>query len=308
MLKRKLCIFLSLGISIMFCLQVIANSEEYQEEQWRKQGIDFHRIESEESAEIVDRYFIEDEDEDVVSHEVMVAKDGTQYHNTSTLVSSHVEYTDENGNVIKVDDYVNPDYADPNKKSDDITLHDAYGVYNAYKNARSINDVDNTKTTDFPNIMIPITDYEPIENISDIEKSSVCIVKAKALEGKENVIPEGSSMGYTKINLEITDVYKGDLKVGDVIPFMERYFVNGGTEYRRDGYTASEVGKEYLFYLGKCDNGLYDPVCTVFGRYSLEDTQALNDDVDPIESSVAEEYAPLYKQLKSEVMDIYKDK
>lgn len=302
MLKRKLCIFLSFGISVMFCLQVIANSEEYQEEQWRKQGIDFHRIESEESAEIVDRYFIEDEDEDVVSHEVMIAKDGTQYHNTSTLVSSHVEYTDENGNVIKVDDYVNPDYVDPNKKSDEITMHDAY------KNARSINDVDNTKTTDFPNIMIPITDYEPIENISDIEKSSVCIVKAKALEGKENVIPEGSGMGYTKINLEITDVYKGDLKVGDVIPFMERYFVNGGTEYRRDGYCASEVGKEYLFYLGKCDNGLYDPVCTVLGRYSLEDTQALNDDVDSIESSVAEEYAPLYKQLKSEVMDIYKDK
>ena len=110
MLKRKLCIFLSLGISIMFCLQVIANSEEYQEEQWRKQGIDFHRIESEESTEIVDNY--QYTDEKGTTHYVMVAKDGSEYHNTSTLVSSHVEYTDEDGNVIKVDDYVNPDYAD----------------------------------------------------------------------------------------------------------------------------------------------------------------------------------------------------
>ncbi len=112
MSKKKLCLLLAFTISSIFCFQVIANSDAYQEEQWRKQGIDFHRIENEESGEIVDRYTIEDEDENVVYHEVMVAKDGTEYHNTSTLISSHVEYTDENGNVIEVVDYVNPDYAD----------------------------------------------------------------------------------------------------------------------------------------------------------------------------------------------------
>ena len=112
MSKRKVCLLLSFTVSIIFCFQVIANSNTYQEEQWRKQGIDFHHVESEESEEIVDRYTIEDEDENVVYHEVMVAKDGTEYHNTSTLISSHVEYTDKNGNVIKVVDYVNSDYVD----------------------------------------------------------------------------------------------------------------------------------------------------------------------------------------------------
>lgn len=97
MSKRKVCLLLSFTVSIIFCFQVIANSNTYQEEQWRKQGIDFHHVESEESEEIVDRYTIEDENENVVYHEVMVAKDGTEYHNTITLISSYVEYDDELG-------------------------------------------------------------------------------------------------------------------------------------------------------------------------------------------------------------------
>ena len=99
MLKRNLCILLSLIISGILSFQVFAQSNEevLLEEEYRKQGIDFHRVESEESEEIVDRYIIEDEDENVVYHEVMVAKDGTEYHNTITLISSYVEYDDELG-------------------------------------------------------------------------------------------------------------------------------------------------------------------------------------------------------------------
>ena len=192
-------------------------------------------------------------------------------------------------------------------KSDEITFHDAYGVYDAYNNARSKTNENDIETTNTPNVRIASTDYEPIENISDIDEMSSCVVKAKVLEGKENILYPGYGMGYTKINLEITDVYKGDLKVGDIIPFAERYFIaKDGTEIRRDGYSASEVGKEYLFYLGELDDGLYDPVCTVLGRYSLEDTQALSDDTESIEANIAEEYAPLYQQLKTEVMNLYK--
>lgn len=110
MSKKKLFVFLSSVISAIFCFQVMAGSSTYQEEQWRKQGITFHRIESEDAMEIINEYQYKDDKGTV--HSVMVAKDGTEYDNTSTLISSHVEYTDENGNAIKVVDYVNPDYTD----------------------------------------------------------------------------------------------------------------------------------------------------------------------------------------------------
>ncbi len=196
---------------------------------------------------------------------------------------------------------------DDDKKSNEITLHDAYGVYNAYKNARNRSSANKKETKDTPKVRISISDYVPIRSIDDIENIAGYVIKAKVLEGKENTSFEEYSGGYTKINLEVTDVYKGDLNIGDVIPLMERYYIeDDGTELRRDGYSASEVGKEYLFFVGKYDDGLYDTVCTVLGRYSLEDTQALNGEVDTIETNIVEEYKPLYYQLKEEVINKYK--
>jgi len=196
---------------------------------------------------------------------------------------------------------------DDDKKSNEITLHDAYGVYNAYKNARNRSSANKKETKDTPKVRISISDYVPIHSIDDIENIAGYVIKAKVLEGKENTSFEEYSGGYTKINLEVTDVYKGDLNIGDIIPLMERYYIeDDGTELRRDGYSASEVGKEYLFFVGKYDDGLYDTVCTVLGRYSLENTQVLNGEVDTIETNIVEEYKPLYYQLKEEVINKYK--
>ena len=214
-------------------------------------------------------------------------------------------------------DYVNPDYAENvnvkkiikeklNYENDEAILYNFYDNYNAYKNARNRNSTNKTETKDTPKVRISISDYVPIHSIDDIENIAGYVIKAKVLEGKENTSFEEYSGGYTKINLEVTDVYKGDLNIGDVIPLMERYYIeDDGTELRRDGYSASEVGKEYLFFVGKYDDGLYDTVCTVLGRYSLEDTQVLNGEVDTIEANIVEEYKPLYYQLKEEVMNKY---
>ncbi len=316
MSKKKLFVFLSFIISAVFCFQVIASSSTYQEEQWRKQGIDFHRIESEDAMEIINEYQYKDDKGTL--HSVMVAKDGTEYDNTSTLISSHVEYTDENDSVIEVVDYVNPDYTDhtnakkiiaekSNYENNETIAYCFYDNYTAYKNPVSRSNTNKTETKDTPKVRISISDYVPIHNIEDIENIAGYVIKAKALEGKENTSFGEYGGGYTKINLEVTDVYKGDLNIGDVIPLMERYYIeDDGTELRRDGYSASEVGKEYLFFVGKYDDGLYDTVCTVLGRYSLEDTQALNGEVDTIETNIVEEYKPLYYQLKEEVINKYK--
>lgn len=193
-------------------------------------------------------------------------------------------------------------------KSDEITSHDAYGVYDAYNNARNGSNENEVGVSKSSKIQIVTADLaQPIENINDIENMAQYIVKGKILDDSKNILPEYGS-GYTKTGLEITDVYKGDLNTGDVITLTELYYTSkDGVEIRREGYSASTPGEEYLFYLGpQYEDGTYGIVCTVLGRYSLEDTQALSDDTESIEANIAEEYAPLYQQLKTEVMNLYK--
>lgn len=193
-------------------------------------------------------------------------------------------------------------------KSDEITFHDAYGVYDAYNNARNGSNENEVGVSKSSKIQIVTADLaQPIENINDIENMAQYIVKGKILDDSKNILPEYGS-GYTKTGLEITDVYKGDLNTGDVITLTELYYTSkDGVEIRREGYSASTPGEEYLFYLGpQYEDGTYGIVCTVLGRYSLEDTQALSDDTESIEANIAEEYAPLYQQLKTEVMNLYK--
>lgn len=314
MSKKKLFVFLSFIISAVFCFQVIASSSTYQEEQWRKQGIDFHRIESEDAMEIINEYQYKDDKGTL--HSVMVAKDGTEYDNTSTLISSHVEYTDENDNVIEVVDYVNPDYTNhtnakkiiaekSNYENNEAIAYCFYDNYTAYKNQINRSNTNKTETREIPKIQILHSEFaQQVRSLDDIENEAEWIIKAKVLKSEN--MPKGGM--YTETDVEITDVYKGNLNVGDVITIVELYCTNEeGREIRRDGYSASTLGEEYVFYLDtQYKDGTYGITGTVFGRYSLEDTQALNGEVDTIETNIVEEYKPLYYQLKEEVINKYK--
>ncbi len=191
---------------------------------------------------------------------------------------------------------------DDDKKSNEITLHDAYGVYNAYKNPKNRSNINRTR--EIPKIQILHSEFNTqIKNINDVEDMAQCIVKAKVLESEN--MPEGGV--YTETDIEITDVYKGNLNVGDIVTIVEAYCTTEvGTEMRTDGYSASTPGKEYIFYLGtQFDDGTYNVSGTVFGRYPLDDTQALNEEVDTIEANIIEECVPVYRQIKEDVMNKY---
>lgn len=161
MSKKKQCIFLSLVISTIFCFQVVASSDTYR-------------------------------DEKGILHSVITAKDGTEYDNTSTLISSHEEYTDKNGDVIKVIDYVNPEYAEnvnvkkiiaekSNYENNEAILYNFYDDYNVYKSAR--NRSNKTETKKISKIQILHSEFNTqIKNINDVEDMAHMILLALFLD------------------------------------------------------------------------------------------------------------------------------
>lgn len=285
MSKKKLCLLLSFIISALFYSQVVANSDIYQEEQWRKQGIDFHRVKSEESAEIVDRYTMKDEDENVVYHEVMVAKDGTEYHNTSTLISSHVEYTDENGNVIETVDYVNPDYTDQisNKEVKKIQMWADYA--------------------------------SEMKSEKNLRERAEYVVKATILPESENVYL-GKIDGYTKTKIQIDEVYKGDVKQNEIVTLIEPYFNYYDEqedmiyEFHSELYNKSEVGKEYILFLIKSnveDSDCYYLVNEYYGRYAVpaKEKTVAEENMTAEYFDLYDGYIEDYKKIYNEVVNVY---
>ena len=101
MLRKRIGVIIAVGILGTLTLQVFGeSSDSYYKELERKyaeNGIECYRLHT---TEVVDEYYIDDENENIVSHKVTVLADGTELHDTSELISKTIEYEDENGNIV----------------------------------------------------------------------------------------------------------------------------------------------------------------------------------------------------------------
>lgn len=114
-----------------------------------------------------------------------------------------------------------------------------------------------------------VVDLHTPSNLDEYEVEVDCIVKGILSGDSEEVLRESDinlgngkttkfvTGGWTITSLQITEVFKGDLKAGDTIRLDEPYWVEDRDEgpvvfidesYPND-YVPAEKGKEYLFFL-----------------------------------------------------------
>ncbi|MGX8699796.1 hypothetical protein [Caproiciproducens sp.] len=166
------------------------------------------------------------------------------------------------------------------------------------------------------------------KTVEELEELSPNIVQGTLLDDAEQKIlrnKEGdiTLSGINISSLKITKVYKGDLKIGDIIKLGERYYItdeNGKEKVVYDGnYLPSTVGKEYLFFLGNKQinkdywSGTYAPKLLEKGRYPVRTRNGSNFlSVQSIESMTnkelnlgnddSTEYKALYEQVAQKYM------
>ena len=92
-------------------------------------------------------------------------------------------------------------------------------------------------------------DFKAIENITDV------IIRAEVLPNRENIELTRNMYGFTRTKVEVTEVYRGDLEVGDIVDIIEEYFYytdsyTGNIRLRAlDLYEPAIIGNEYIFFL-----------------------------------------------------------
>lgn len=170
-------------------------------------------------------------------------------------------------------------------------------------------------TVDDPIITGSITDYvDPIENFNDLEECSKFIIKATVLPNSKNILLD-DLWGYTKTKLKVNKVYQGDIQEGEIISLSEPYFLftfTDGKVYQSfsDNYDKSEVGREYIFFLGKYDaEDLYVLMNGTLGRYPvLKETRGVEPDIDSLSNEdldLGEYDTTTYREIYSEVLEKY---
>ena len=130
-----------------------------------------------------------------------------------------------------------------------------------------------------------------IEKLEDLENLAELLVRATITADSKNIIakraPGYPDFGFTRTNVEVIEVFKGDAAAGDIIGVLEPYYIgnsnhigatNGGKDYfsTYDGYLPSIVGQEYIFFIILNDrpsirSGYYDLVNLPLGRYPVLD-------------------------------------
>ena len=163
--------------------------------------------------------------------------------------------------------------------------------------------------------------YDP-QTVEELKDLSDYIVKGTLLDDARQKLystaPGVVTFGVTVSSFEVSKVYKGDLKAGDVIPIAERYYTveeDGETVRYELGYAPSVPNEEYIFFLIQDDAdheflaGLYTPVVKETGRYPVINKKARK--LSEIEAMTAEDLNIIftklstYKNLYKEVIDLY---
>ncbi len=133
-----------------------------------------------------------------------------------------------------------------------------------------------------------MADREVYQTLQEVEKEAGIIIEAvprKVLGQEVNTfhfynkekdeVVESPSFGYTKWEIKVTKVYKGDVEVGDKLTFIHPYYIWTYSDGRKLFYTFSsrkpEVkNKKYIMFLsfyepleGYCSVGDYEAVFPV---------------------------------------------
>ena len=144
-----------------------------------------------------------------------------------------------------------------------------------------------------------------VNSVEVLNEHSSYIVRGEILPDSKNVYLMYDN--YTLTNFKVNEVYKGDsILPGDVIQIKEPYYTqtfNDGDEviYRRNNYTNSIVGEEYIFFFRKDKDGSYWPSCTSLSRYALND-QILVTFLGSNNPNFTEQN---YESLRNEVLNKY---
>ena len=118
--------------------------------------------------------------------------------------------------------------------------------------------------------------YADLQNVSDI------VVKATVIPGKENKLitaDDGTVVfGYTITQLNVTEVFKGNINEDYPINITEEYYTLSGKVnevYTQGNYMPAQESGEYIFFLKAYDStspyaGMYFPVDLEYGKYSVD--------------------------------------
>ena len=92
--------------------------------------------------------------------------------------------------------------------------------------------------------------------LEGLESRATYIVRGRIADDATTVLlyndrfdPPRFSMGYTVVSLEIYEVIKGDLTVGDTIRIMETYYIRDDILFVSHSYMPSIPHQEYFFFL-----------------------------------------------------------
>ena len=145
-----------------------------------------------------------------------------------------------------------------------------------------------SENTSFTYFQFPTNRIQLASSFEELEETSDIIIRATVLPDKRtinNVLPDGSyGFGYTLTNLQIAEVFKGNISENDIILITEEYFIRPNEKSvirTQEGYMPANEGEEYIFFLKAYPNeveefaGMYFPIDLEYGKYST----ALNNSV-----------------------------
>ena len=196
-------------------------------------------------------------------------------------------------------------YDNPTKCSSQVTGHDKYGLYNIYEDL-SVQAANLEQGELCSNVLVYLDKLIQVDSEQVLSNNSDYIVKGRTLPNKQNIATDFS--GYTQTNLIVDDVFKGEgLTQGEIIQIKEPYYtrvLDSGVEKTTyyDGYTPSEEGEEYIFFLNRLDNSNdYVLTFTSLSRYTANDI---------VVTGIFEENSvgyseEIYKELREAVIEKY---
>ena len=149
-------------------------------------------------------------------------------------------------------------------------------------------------------------DNDKIYEVDDLITEDAIIVTAKL----NNAFKRKLYYECIFSEVEILEVYAGDLKAGETISVFEP--VDCGFENQilcTDGYSMMQEGEEYVLFLKKLkntyygeDDYVYAPSSTVYSKYSINDTMPKLFTYDELEE---EENLYLYDKIKNQDVYLY---
>lgn len=164
-----------------------------------------------------------------------------------------------------------------------------------------------------------------IKTLDELERESSDIVAGIFLnDSREDkiVTPGGDVLyGCTITSFKISNVYKGNLSVGDVIPLGEEFYTENGTDSNGGlklvfsaEYLPHRAGTEYLFFLTKTPEtnsrygGIYASTQFERGRYPVISSNLRNADVSIMsndELGIGDGPSTTYRNIYQEVIKKY---